>query len=142
MNILLQHGYFEWRPIKWACWLLRMGNATVKISMWNQWWFPALSTSMWLIKKLNFQVVDFLKRNAFFILAVCKMPLVLRNLCTVFTSHFLDYLPCANSQCGTLGNGMPFFFNHLKKFPGRFFFHFNCLPIIFCSLPSLPKLSR
>lgn len=50
------------------------------------------------------------------------MPLLLGNLCTVFTSHFLDYLPCANSQCGTLGHGMPFFFfYHLKNSQEGFF---------------------
>lgn len=56
-------------------------------------------------------------------LALCKMPFLLKNLCTVFTSHFLDYLPCANSQCGTLGNGLPFFFffNHLKNSQEGFF---------------------
>lgn len=55
-------------------------------------------------------------------LAICKMPLLLRNLCTVFTSHFLDYLPHANSQYGTLGNGLPPpFFNHLKNSQEGFF---------------------
>lgn len=50
------------------------------------------------------------------------MPLLLRNLCTVFTSHFLDYLSHANSQYGTWGNGLPPpLCNHLKNSQEGFF---------------------
>lgn len=59
-------------------------------------------------------------------LATCRVPPLLKDLCTVLHPISCPYLPYASSQCGSLGNSLLFFFPFLfsrrkKKFPWRFF---------------------